>query len=150
MITDSLLWNLIGGCLLALIAALAMAEVKSSSLVPRSLLLWPPLVILFGILNVVQGWIFLGIVLILCGIQAGGVNLRRLAPWPSGGVWLGLAGAGIAFQWEPLAMERVIGFVWVAIGITKVVRERSASLESGVPLWISLLFVQAILLASYR
>jgi len=158
MISYSWGWNLAGGLLLALIATTAMAEAKSSSLVPKSLLLWPALLILFGILTLLQGWslygfsvtIFHGGVLILCGIQAGGVNVRRLAPWPSGGIWLALAVTGIAFQSYPYFEQHVMGFLWVATGIAKVIRERSAVLETGIPAWILFFYVQAILLASYR
>ena len=151
-------FNLLGGSLLAFIATAAWMEAKSSSLVPKSLLLWPVLVILFGIESLIQGgwsyrpWIsvLFGGVLILCGIQAVLVNLRRLSPWPSGAVWLGLVLTGLGFQSYPWFEQRLMGFLWVAIGMTKVVRERSASLEAGTPIWISLLYLQAILLASYR
>ena len=98
MISDSWTWNLIGGFLLALTATFAMAEARSSSLVPKSLLLWPSLVVLLGILTFIQGWSFygfsvsviLGIFLILAGAQAFLVNIRKLARWPSGSIWLGL------------------------------------------------------------
>ncbi|MBI2167411.1 MAG: hypothetical protein HYU34_04095 [Candidatus Omnitrophica bacterium] len=157
MITSFWLLNLAQGFLLALIAATVTAELKSSSLVPKSLLLWPLFVIVFGALNLFVGGLtesffrgFLGAVLVLCGIQAGLVNLRRLAPWPSGAVWLGLALAGAGFQFYPLFLERVMGFVWMAVGLDKVIRERSASLESGTPVWIFLLYLQAVILASSR
>lgn len=158
MITQSGGIDLAGGLLLALIATTAMAEAKSSSLVPKSLLLWPALVILFGVASLIEGWqiygfsvtVIFGAILILCGIQAALVNLRRLSPWPSGAIWLGLVLAGIGFQLYPLFEQHIMGFLWFAIGITKVVRERSASLEAGIPTWILLLYVQAILLASYR
>ena len=157
MITESWFWNLLGGLLLALIATFALAEAKSSSLVPKSLLLWPALLVLYGIVNLVEAWQFseifmalLGVFLILSGVQATLVNIRRLTPWPSGAVWLGLILAGAAFQLYPFFEHHLIGFMWIAIGITKVVRERSAALETGAPFWISLLYIQAILLASYR
>ncbi len=158
MISYSWGFNLLGGSLLALAATFAGMEAKSSSLVPKSLLLWPLFVILFGLESLIQGWwsygfsasVILGVVLIFCGIQAALVNLRRLGPWPSGAVWLGLVLTGFGFQFYPWFEQRIMGFLWVAIGITKVIRERSASLEAGTPLWISLLFLQAILLASYR
>jgi uncharacterized membrane protein HdeD (DUF308 family) len=106
MISESAAWNLLEGLLLALIATGAMAEAKSSSLVPKSLLLWPALVVVLGIVTLFQAghsslsflpWV-LGIFLILCGIQATFVNLRKLQPWPSGGIWLGLAVAGLGCQ----------------------------------------------------
>lgn len=158
MISESWVWNLAGGLLLALIATMSMAEAKSSSLVPRSLLLWPALLLIFGIVNLIQGRGFsesfvrgfLGVILILCGIQAALVNIRRIAPWPSGGIWLGLILVGLGLQMDPLFVDHVMGFIWMAVGITKVVRERSASLEAGTPFWILLLYAQAILLASYR
>lgn len=158
MISESWTWNLAGGGLLALIAFAATCEAKSSSLVPKSLLLWPALVVLFGILTLVQGWVIYGFsvtvifggFLILSGIQALLVNLRRLPPWPSGGIWLTLALAGIGFQIYPYFEQRIMGFLWMAVGIAKVTRERSAALGSGIPIWIQLLYVQAILLASYR
>lgn len=146
MISESWIWNWGGALLLALIATTAMSEAKSSSLVPKSLLLWPAFVVLAGFFF--RG--SLGFILILCGIQAAGVNLRRLAPWPSGVIWLGLAFVGLGMQFHPLFVGRVMGFIWIALGITKVMRERSASLEAGTPLWILLLYLQAILLASYR
>lgn len=157
MITTPWLFNLMGGALLALIASAAMAEAKSSALIPKSLLLWPVLLVLFGALNLFSAWqgeIFVrgtfGIVLLLCGVQAALVNIRRLSPWPSGAVWWGLVLVGIGFQFYPLFLERVMGFLWAAIGIAKVARQRSASLESGTPVWIFLLYAQAILLAASR
>ncbi len=158
MICDSWVWNIAGGILLTLIAAAAMIEAKSSALVPKSLLLWPAFIVLAGIATFIQGWtiygfsvtVLLGWVLILLGIQAGLVNIRKLGPWPSGAVWLLLIPAGLLFQLYPLFEQRVMGFLWVAIGITKVMRERSASLETGLPTWIVLLYIQAILLAAYR
>ena len=159
MITDSWIFNLAAGSLLALIATAALAEAKSSALVSKTLIVWPALVVLYGALSVTQG-IFLargptasfllGGILILCGFQAALVNLRRFSPWPSGMVWLGLVLAGMGFQLHPLFTQRVLGFLWAAIGITKVARERSASLEAGTPIWILLLFAQAILLAAQR
>lgn len=157
MITESWIWNLLGGLLLALTATFAMAEARSSSLVPKSLLLWPALLVLYGIINLIKAWQFseiflglLGIFLMLCGIQAALVNIRRLAPWPSGAIWIGLVFAGATFQFYPLFEHHLIGFIWIAVGISKVARERSTALETGTPFWISLLYVQAILLASYR
>lgn len=158
MISYSWGFNLLSGLLLVLIATAAGGEAKSSSPVPKSLFLWPLLVILFGIESLIQGgWsygfsvsVIFGAVLILCGIQAALVNLRRLSPWPSGAIWLGLVLTGIGFQFYPWFEQRLMGLLWVAIGITKVIRERSASLETGTPVWISLLYVQAILLVAYR
>ena len=158
MISDSWVLNLIGGILLALIATAALAEAKSSALISKSLLLWPALVVVFGIFSLLQGWrlygfsvsVFFGAVLVFSGIQATLVNLRRFSPWPSGAVWLGLVLAGIGFQFYPHFEQHIMGFLWMAVGITKVVRERSASLEAGAPIWILLLYAEAILLASYR
>lgn len=157
MITLNWIFNLSAGLLLALVATAAMVEARSSSLVPKSLLLWPVLVVLFGALNLVaagtEEFLFqglLGAVLILCGIQAALVNIRKLSPWPSGLIWLGLVLAGAGFQVYPIFLERVMGFVWMAVGATKLYRERSASLEGGAPLWISLLYLEAVLLAAYR
>lgn len=161
MISEAAAWNLLEGILLALIATGAMAEAKSSSLVPKSLLLWPALVMVLGIVILIQGGLpglfnffyfpaVLGILLILCGIQALLVNMRKLQPWPSGGIWFGLTLVGAGFQFHPLFLHHVIGFLWTAVGVTKVVRERSASLEGGTPLWILLLYAQAVLVASYR
>jgi len=158
VISDYWQLNLVGGALLSSIAFTAVAEAKSSSLVPKSLLLWPVLVVLFGIINLIQGWwiygfsvsVIFGVILVLCGIQAALVNLRRLSPWPSGVVWLGIVLAGVGFQFYPLFEQRVMGFIWAAIGLAKVTRERSASVETGTPIWILLLYTQAILLAAYR
>ncbi len=158
MITQYWLLDLLGGLLLALIATTAMIEAKSSSLVPKSLLIWPALVIFLGVFSFIEGWyvygfsvtVILGIFLVLCGVQAALVNIRRLSPWPSGAIWLGLVLAGIGFQIYPLFEQHIMGFLWIAIGVTKVLRERGASIEGGVPTWILLLYVQAILLASYR
>ena len=159
MISYSWIWNLIGGLILALIATGAMMEVKSSSLIPKSLLLWPACLVLFGIFTFVEGCVLygfsvtvlMGIVLAFCGVQAVLVNIRRLSPWPSGGVWLFLILMGLAFQIYPWYEQHVMGFIWVAVGLSKVLRERSANLElQGTPVWIQLLFLQAVLLASYR
>lgn len=158
MISDSWVFNLLGGAFLALIATAALVEAKSNALVSKALFLWPALLVIYGILNLLQGWraeglsvsVALGVLLILCGIQAALVNLRRFSPWPSGGIWLGLVPAGLGFQLYPLLEQRLMGFLWVAIGISKVIRERSASLESGTPIWILLLYAEAILLAAYR
>jgi hypothetical protein len=159
MIADASSWNFIGGLLLGLIATFALAEARSTSLIPKSLFLWPLFVVVFGIVTLIQGWdwygflsIFVlhGVLLILCGVQAALVNIRRINPWPSGAIWLGLAVTGLGFQLYPLFFQRLMGFVWAAIGITKVIRERSATLEGGIPIWILLLYVEAVLLASYR
>jgi len=158
MISYSPFWNLAGGFVLLLIALSLTAEAKSSSLVPKSLLAWPALVVLLGVLTLIQGfWLYgfsvtalLGLILILCGVQAGMVNIRTAAPWPSGAVWLALIVAGIGFQFYPWFEQRVMGFLWMAIGLTKVLRERSAALESGTPVWVQLLYLQAVLLAASR
>ena len=158
MISYSMVWNLVNGILLAAVALTATIEARSSSLIPKSLLIWPALLTVFGILTLIQGMILygfsmialLGLTLSLSGIQAALVNLRRLKPWPSGAVWLVLIAAGIGFQFYSHPEERMMGFLWVAVGATKVVRERSASIESGLPVWIQLLYLGAILLGAYR
>ncbi len=158
MISYSTVWNLVSATLLAVIALTATMEAKSSSLLPKSLLLWPAFLTLFGILALIQGIALygfsaamtLGIVLTLCGIQAALVNLRRLPPWPSGAIWLALIAVGIGFQFYSHPEERMMGFLWMAVGATKVIRERSASVESGLPVWIQLLYLGAILLGAYR
>lgn len=158
MISSSLLWNLTGSVLLAGIAAGAWIEARSSSLIPKSLLIWPALVVGLGIVTLIQGGIYegvsvtlgLGAILTVSGVQALLVNIRKLSPWPSGLVWLGLAAAGAGFQFYSYYEERMVGLVWIAIGVTKVVRQRSAALEGGTPVWIQLLYFQAVLLAAYR
>ncbi len=158
MISDSWVWNIAGAILLLLIAATATIEAKSSALITKSLILWPAFMILMGIVTFIQGWtiygfsvtVLLGLVLMFAGVQSGLVNIRKLGPWPSGALWLLLIPVGLLFQLYPLFEQRVMGFLWVAIGITKVMRERSASLETGLPTWIVLLYVQTILLAAYR
>ena len=158
MISYSWPWNLAGGILLALVAAAATMEAKSSSLLPKSLLLWPAFLVAFGVLTIVEGIalygftmaVFLGIFLVLCGIQAALVNIRLLTPWPSGAIWLSLILAGFGFQFYPWFEQRLLGFLWVAVGFSKVMRERSAALEGGIPFWIQLLYAGAIWLAAYR
>ena len=158
MISESWGFNLTGGFLLALIATTAIAENKSSSLVPKSLLIWPAFVVLFGIESLIQGWrsygfsvtVIFGVVVILCGIQAVLVNLRRLSPWPSGALWLLLILTGAGFQLYPHFEQRIMGFLWIAIAVAKVMRERRASVEAGIPIWLHLLYAQAVLLASFR
>ena len=159
MISYSWPWNLAGGILLALVAAAATMEAKSSSLIPKSLLLWPALLVAFGVLTFLQGMalygfdiitVFFGFFLILCGLQAAFVNIRRLTPWPSGAIWLTLVVAGLGFQLFPWFEQRLLGFLWMAVGLSKVMRERSAAIEGGTPSWIQLLYVTAILMASYR
>jgi hypothetical protein len=159
MIADAPFWNFAGGILLAVLATLVLAEFRSTSLIPKSLFLWPLFTVLVGIVTLIQGWYWYGFLsifvlhgtfLILSGIQAALVNIRRLNPWPSGAVWLGLVLTGLGFQFYPLFFQRVMGFLWVAVGVTKVLRERSTTLEGGTPLWVWLLYVQAILLAAYR
>ncbi len=157
MISYSWLLNIASGILLAAIAVTATSEAKSSSLIPKSLLLWPALLIAFGALTTLQGAFsgfrmtaVLGIILMACGVQAAGVNIRRFSPWPSGAVWLALVIAGVGFQLYPYFEQRLMGFLWMAVGATKVVRERSTALEAGIPVWIQLLYLGAVLLAAYR
>lgn len=158
MISYSVAWNLVSGIVLAAVAVTATMEARSRSLIPKSLLAWPALLMVFGALTLIQGvvlygfsvTVILGTILILCGIQAALVNLRRLSPWPSGTIWLALIGAGIGFQLYPHPEERLVGFLWMAVGATKVIRERGASVESGLPVWIQLLYLGAVLLAAYR
>lgn len=134
---------------MALAAASATLEWRSNSLVPKSLLLWPALLIVFGVLNFPASK-FLSGILILCAVQALLVNVRRLSPWPSGLLWLGLVPASLEYQLSPGLLPNLMGWVWFSLGISKVIRERSTSLAAGVPAWITLLYVQAVLLAAYR
>lgn len=146
------------------LATFALLEAKSSSLIPKSLFLWPLMGFLFGLLclepffvrhNVSLLW--MSIILMICSAQAFLVNIRKLPRWPSGAVWLGLILIGILLQipngnlTEPVFQDfyrRLSGFVWIAIGITKVIGERSVSDTSAVPVWIQLVYFQAALVAS--
>ena len=58
--------------------------------------------------------------------------------------------AGVGFQLYPYFEQRLMGFLWMAVGATKIIRERSAALEGGIPVWIQLLYLGAVLLAAYR
>lgn len=157
LISESWEWNLVQGILIALVAIFSTMEAKSSALISKSLLAWPLFILLLSGANFFQALrhagilreIFVG-VLFLCGIQALLVNLRRLAPWPSGTIWLGLALAGLGLEFHSGFVRHLIGFIWMGVGLTKVIRERSPVLEGGIPCWIQLLYVQAILIASYR
>jgi len=150
--------------LLIAMATFALLEAKSSSLIPKSLFLWPLSGFLFGLLCLEPffrrhhgSFLIMGIVLMACSSQALLVNIRKLSRWPSGSVWLGLILIGIMFQIpnpsvpEPVFQDfyrRLSGFVWMAIGITKVIGERSVSDTSAVPVWIQLAYLQAALVAS--
>ncbi|MBI4387559.1 MAG: hypothetical protein HY582_00765 [Candidatus Omnitrophica bacterium] len=169
--TAGLIVHWIAASLLIAMATFALIEARSSSLIPKSLFLWPFFAFLFGILTLLgsfrmlvshwNGVIFLvlGIVIILASAQAFLVNIRKISRWPSGMIWLvGLSIVGILYQVpyalpaeEPLFqhfIHRLSGFLWAAIGVTKMIEERTVSEGSRVPTWITLLYVQAILIAS--
>ena len=155
--------------LLVGMATFALIEVKSSSLIPKSLFIWPACGALYGFF-VLLAAIFLnrgtmhdaarlvlGIAFLLCSLQAFVVNIRKLSPWPSGMIWLGVAVAGLMFQGpvsslqEPLFqtfVRRLIGLVWASVGVMKIVSEKTVSQEGSIPVWIKLLYIQAILTAS--
>lgn len=157
--------HLISALLLLAMASYALIEVKSSSLIPKALFLWPLAGFVFGLLSLVslirmKNPILaeLGVAMILCSLQALLVNIRKLPRWPSGAIWLLLLIVGLLHQMpysgmeEPLLktfLRRASGWVWAAIGITKVLSEKTVSQEGSVPTWINLLYVQAILIASY-
>jgi hypothetical protein len=174
MMTDmfvSVMQWLVSALMLAM-ATFALLEAKSASLIPKSLFLWPLAGFLSGLLLVVQvlcvggmvGVAFAplaaGAVLTLCSIQALLVNMRRLPRWPSGSIWLAFVFVGILYQAQPawglfddmmfsVFYGRLVGYLWAAIGVTKVVGEKTISGGSGAPIWIVLLFVQSVLLASF-
>lgn len=150
--------------LLASMATFALLEAKSSSLIPKSLFLWPLMGFLFGLFCLEPffvrhhtSFLIMGTVIMICAAQAFFVNIRKLSRWPSGAVWLGLALVGVLMQIpnnavaEPVFQnfyKRLAGLVWIAIGVTKVIGERSVSDTSAVPVWIQLVYVQAALVAS--
>lgn len=161
--------HLFAGLLLAAMATFALDEARSSSLIPKSLFLWPFFGLLFGamsLLGSMRGALTpsaqlvlctTGAVMLMCSLQALLVNIRKLSRWPSGAVWYGLIWVAVvsfvpyAGPNEPLFhtfFRRLSGFVWLAIGLTKVSGDRSVSQEGGVPAWILLLYAQAILIAS--
>ncbi len=160
----------IAAILLIGMATFAYIEAKSSSLIPKSLFLWPLCGFLFGVLAVLgpvlgrgqmsgkSTLLALGIVFLLCSVQALLVNIRKLSRWPSGAIWLGFLLLGLLYQIpfegaaEPLFhtfLRRISGFVWMAVGITKVISEKTVSQEGQTPPWILLLYVQAALIASF-
>ncbi len=150
--------------LLIAMATFALLEAKSSSLIPKSLFLWPLFAFLFGLFCLEPflrrghvSFLAMGIVLMICAAQAFFVNIRKLSRWPSGAVWLGLVLVGVLLQIpndavaEPVFQnffKRLTGFVWIAIGVTKVTGERSVSDPSAVPVWIQLVYIQAALVAA--
>ncbi|PIQ86210.1 MAG: hypothetical protein COV74_05915 [Candidatus Omnitrophica bacterium CG11_big_fil_rev_8_21_14_0_20_45_26] len=149
-------------------ALFASIEAQSSSLIPKSLFLWPAMGFIFGLLVLAgaftsqahgtspASFFVLGFAFLLGSIQAFLVNIRKISPWPSGIVWLGLVlvflfTPSASMQTEPLFQQfiaRLIGLMWAAIGIAKVAGERGVSGEGRVPTWIYLLYVQAILIAA--
>ncbi len=168
-ISMGLLMHWFSGLLLAAMATFALLEVKSASLIPKSLFLWPLMGLVFGLSalaaplgrgrhsDVLIIFLGLGMAMTLCSLQAFLVNIRKISRWPSGAVWLSLVLVAMAYQipytgfQEPLFhtfFRRLTGFLWGAIGITKVLGERSAATEGGTPRWIVLLYVQAVLIAS--
>jgi len=155
--------------LLVAMATFAWMEAKSSSLIPKSLFLWPLMGFIFGVLALAgsgstghqwgdkSAFLTLGVVMILASIQALLVNIRKISRWPSGLVWLGLV-LVIFFVQEPtlataephfsMFMKRLSAFLWAAVGITKVISEKTTVTEGSLPVWIVLIYVQAILTAS--
>ena len=167
--SHALLAHWTAGFLLIVMASFALIEVKSSSLIPKSLFLWPFAGFLFGFLTLLSPIMMkghdwnqttlaaLGVAAVLASIQALLVNIRKISSWPSGAIWLGFLVVGILYQipyeslQEPLFrgfIRRLTGFVWAAIGITKVIGDKTVSQGSGIPAWILLTYVQAILIAS--
>ncbi len=155
--------------LLIAMATFAMVESKSSSLIPKSLFLWPACGFLFGLFTAANGFLalasvggsqatlVLGIVVLACSMQALLVNIRRISRWPSGALWLTFLLIGIIpFLSDPtladsdfeVFLSRLMGLLWACVGVTKVISEKSVSQEGGIPVWIQLLYVQALLLAS--
>jgi len=154
---------------LVAMATFAWMEVKSSSLIPKSLFLWPLMGLIFGVLVLAGShsaghqsgdklaFLSLGIVMILASIQALLVNIRKISRWPSGLIWLGLV-LVIFFVQEPtfaigephfsMFVRRLSAFLWAAVGITKVISEKTTVTEGSVPTWIMLIYIQAILIAS--
>ena len=148
----------------------SLIEARSSSLIPKALFLWPLAGFIFGFtacLSPVIGGghlsgkptlFILGVVMILCSAQAFLVNIRKISRWPSGAVWLLFIFIAVLYQSpyggivEPVFqtfLRRLTGFLWAAIGITKVIGEKTISSENSVPPWIVLLYLQAILIASF-
>lgn len=169
MITLGLLMHWFASLLLTSMATFALVEARSSSLIPKSLFFWPAAGMGFGILTLLSSvsggvhsqnsllYLITGLLLIICSVQAFLVNIRKLSRWPSGTVWLGLILVALIAQFptvnsaEPLFQLffiRLSGLLWAVIGIVKVISERSVSQEGGVPPWILLLYVQALLLAA--
>jgi hypothetical protein len=168
MITLAQIVHWLAALLLVTMAVFALIEAKSSSLIPRSLFLWPLAGLVLGTLILLSlavsethraqaAILTTGFVMILCSLQALAVNVRRIPRWPSGLIWLGWIVVCLLYQpAQPGAGEtlfltfyrRLAGLIWAAVGITKVISERSAAQEGGIPAWIQLLFVQAALMAS--
>jgi len=169
MISIGTVVHLFAGLLLAAMATFALLEAKSNSLIPKSLFLWPLLGLMFGLMSMAgtlrgsmaassKAVLFTtGLVFTLCSLQAFLSNIRRIPRWPSGAVWLGLVLVALVSllsytgQQEPQFhnfYRHLTGFVWAAIGITKVAGEKSVSQEGGTPAWILLLYAQSILIAS--
>ncbi|HNV86516.1 MAG TPA: hypothetical protein PKL97_06075 [Candidatus Omnitrophota bacterium] len=165
----SLLPHWIIALLLVAMGTFALLEKRSASFVSRSLILWPVSGFLLSFMFLsalfVKGphsfspsaFLVTGVVLALCSAQALLFNIRKLNRWPSGFIWLGLVLAGFFYQFAgPGSQElsfriffgRLSGWIWAAVGIVKVIEEKSVSQEGGAPAWILLLYVQAILIAS--
>lgn len=164
-----LLTHWVAAFFLVAMASFALMEAKSSSLIPKSLFLWPLAGLLFGLTALLSGFfqvhqvsgsatvLILGGVMLLASIQAFMSNIRKWSRWPSGAIWLGFVLVGILYQFpggsteEPLFTDfyrHVAGFMWAAIGLTKVISEKTISQGTGVPAWIVLLYVQAVLIGS--
>jgi len=155
--------------LLVAMGTFALLEKRSTSFVSRSLLLWPLAGFLLSLMFLLGGsvkgahsfpspaFFATGIVLALCSVQALLFNIRKLSRWPSGWIWLGLVFACVFYQYlRPeshapsfqIFFSRLSGWIWAAIGVTKVIAEKSVSQEGVFPAWILLLYVQAVLIAS--
>lgn len=170
MIPVALMIHWLAAFLLIGMATGALLEAKSASLIPKSLFLWPLAGLLFGLLALAaplargshgSGQVIVigtGVAMLACSVQAFLVNIRKLARWPSGAVWLSLVVVALLHQipysgfQEPAFrtfFRRFSGLLWAAIGVAKVLRERSVSQEGGIPAWITLLYLQAALIASF-
>jgi hypothetical protein len=164
------LFHWLAALLLVAMASFAWNEARSEALITRSLFLWPLSGFLFGLLILITPLVgtlhsedkvrfaVLGAVFCACSVQAFLSNIRRVARWPSGAIWLALVIAGLMFQppsesleFEPFFLafyRRFSGLIWAAIGIAKVAGEKGLTPQGGMPAWLRLLYLQAILIAS--
>ena len=163
--TAGLIVHWIAALLLIGMATYAFIEAKTSSLIPKALFLWPLFGALYGIFSLLSVFrmpnpilLSTGLIMLVCSAQAFFVNIRKLSRWPSGAVWLLFIVVALVHQVpfsgaeEPLFRtfyRRLSGFIWAAIGITKVISEKTVSQEGAIPNWITLLYIQAALTASF-